>query len=118
MDEEGRVYVVDRRKDMIITGGENVYSVEVEDILALHPAIIEAAVIGEPHELWGEIVVAIVVCRDDISPEELDAHCRSQLASYKVPRRYILRSEPLPRTPAGKLLKRELRVAGETNAEN
>jgi long-chain acyl-CoA synthetase len=118
MDEEGRVYVVDRRKDMMITGGENVYSVEVEDILALHPAIIEAAVIGEPHALWGELVVAIVVCRDDVSPEELDAHCRSQLASYKVPRRYIVRTEPLPRTPAGKLLKRELRVAGQTNVEN
>jgi long-chain acyl-CoA synthetase len=111
MDEEGRVYVVDRRKDMIITGGENVYSVEVEDILALHPAIIEAAVIGEPHELWGEIVIAIVVCRIDISPEELDTHCRSHLAGYKVPRRYILRSDPLPRTPAGKLLKRQLREA-------
>jgi long-chain acyl-CoA synthetase len=111
MDEEGRVYVVDRRKDMIITGGENVYSVEVEDILALHPAIIEAAVIGEPHELWGEIVVAIVVCRNDVPLEELDTHCRGQLASYKIPRRYILWGEPLPRTPAGKLLKRELREA-------
>jgi long-chain acyl-CoA synthetase len=116
MDEEGRVYVVDRRKDMIITGGENVYSVEVEDVLALHPAVIEAAVIGEPHELWGETVLAIVVCRDDISPDALDAHCRTQLANYKVPRRYVLRREPLPRTPAGKLLKRQLREPGAHGA--
>lgn len=109
VDGEGNLYIVDRRKDMIITGGENVYGVEVEDALTSHPAVFEAAVIGTPDERWGELVVGIVVVADDVSLDELDRHCRARLAAYKIPRRYVLRSEPLPRSAAGKLLKRELR---------
>jgi long-chain acyl-CoA synthetase len=109
-DGEGNLYIVDRRKDMIITGGENVYGVEVEDALASHPTVVEAAVIGAPDDRWGELVVAIVVVTDAVSAEELDNHCRASLAGYKVPRRYILRKDPLPRSAAGKLLKRELRA--------
>jgi long-chain acyl-CoA synthetase len=95
---------------MIITGGENVYGVEVEDALASHEAVIEAAVIGTPDERWGELVVGVVVVARDVSAEELDRHCRSCLAGYKVPRRYVIRQDPLPRSAAGKLLKRELRT--------
>jgi long-chain acyl-CoA synthetase len=110
MDAAGNLFVVDRRKDMIITGGENVYGVEVEDALTSHEAVIEAAVIGTPDERWGELVVGIVVVARDVSAEELDRHCRSCLAGYKVPRRYVIRQDPLPRSAAGKLLKRELRT--------
>jgi long-chain acyl-CoA synthetase len=109
-DSEGNLYIVDRRKDMIISGGENVYGVEVEDALTSHPAVIEAAVIGAPDDRWGELVVAIVVVINDVSAEELDSHCRNHLAGYKIPRRYVMRTEPLPRSAAGKLLKRELRA--------
>jgi long-chain acyl-CoA synthetase len=110
VDGKGNLYVVDRRKDMIITGGENVYGVEVEDALTSHPAVVEAAVIGAPDDRWGELVVAVVVVTEEISAEELDRHCRDNLAGYKVPRRYVMREEPLPRSAAGKLLKRELRA--------
>jgi long-chain acyl-CoA synthetase len=95
---------------MIITGGENVYGSEVEDVLAAHPAVAEAAVIGRADPRWGEVVTAVVVLRYDVSIEELEAHCRGELANYKVPRRFELRDEPLPRSAAGKLLKRELRT--------
>ena len=111
VDRKGNLYIVDRRKDMIITGGENVYGVEVEDALTSHPAVVEAAVIGAPDDRWGELVVAIVVVTKEVSAEELDRHCRDHLAGYKVPRRYVMREEPLPRSAAGKLLKRELRAA-------
>jgi long-chain acyl-CoA synthetase len=110
VDDDGYLYVVDRSKDMIITGGENVYGAEVEDVLAAHPAVIEAAVIGLPDPRWGEIVAAVVVLRHDVSIEELDAHCRRELANYKVPRRFELWDQPLPRSAAGKLLKRQLRT--------
>ena len=110
VDGKGNLYIVDRRKDMIITGGENVYGVEVEDALTSHPAVIEAAVIGAPDDRWGELVVAVVVVTEEVSAEELDLHCREILAGYKVPRRYVMREEPLPRSAAGKLLKRELRA--------
>jgi long-chain acyl-CoA synthetase len=108
-DDEGRLHVVDRAKDMIITGGENVYGVEVEGVLAAHPAVVEAAVIGTPDPHWGEIVTAIVVTCAEVGEDELGAHCRASLAGYKVPRRYEFRADPLPRSAAGKLLKRELR---------
>jgi long-chain acyl-CoA synthetase len=111
VDGKGNLYIVDRRKDMIITGGENVYGVEVEDALTSHPAVVEAAVIGAPDDRWGELVVAIVVVTKEVSAEELDRYCRDHLAGYKVPRRYVMREEPLPRSAAGKLLKRELRAA-------
>jgi long-chain acyl-CoA synthetase len=109
MDEHGNLYVVDRRKDMIITGGENVFSTEVEDALTSHPQVAEAAVIGAPDDRWGELVVAVVVTAGTVPEEELDQHCRVFLAGYKVPRRYVFRDDPLPRSAAGKLLKRELR---------
>jgi long-chain acyl-CoA synthetase len=110
LDNKGNLYIVDRRKDMIISGGENIYGVEVEDALTSHAAVVEAAVVGAPDDRWGELVVAVVVTTKEVSSKELDTHCRALLAGYKIPRRYIMRTEPLPRSAAGKLLKRELRT--------
>ena len=111
MDANGYLYIVDRLKDMIISGGENIYSAEVENALASHPAVLEAAVFGLPDDHWGERVHATVVLReaDSAKEEELTEHCRSLIAGYKVPRSYDLRTELLPRSGAGKILKRELR---------
>jgi long-chain acyl-CoA synthetase len=109
MDEEAFVYLVDRAKDMIVTGGENVYSTEVEDVLYRHPAVLEAAVFAVPDERWGEAVHAVVVLRSDATEADLVAHCRADIAGYKVPKRIELRDEPLPKSGAGKVLKRELR---------
>jgi long-chain acyl-CoA synthetase len=103
------IYLVDRAKDMIVSGGENVYSTEVEDVLYRHPAVLEAAVFGVPDERWGEAVHAVVVPRHEVAPEELIAHCRDAIAAYKVPKVIELRVEPLPKSGAGKVLKRELR---------
>lgn len=110
VDEEGYLYIVDRKKDMIITGGENVYPREVEEVLHAHPGVRESAVIGVPDERWGEKVVAYVVAASESNPgvEELDQHCRGSLAGYKCPKEYIFLSE-LPRTSTGKILKRALR---------
>jgi long-chain acyl-CoA synthetase len=108
-DDEGFVFLVDRAKDMIVTGGENVYSTEVEDALYHHPAVLEAAVFGIPDPRWGEAVHAVVVPRTPVSVDELITHCRSHVAGYKVPKAIELRSEPLPKSGAGKLLKRALR---------
>jgi acyl-CoA synthetase (AMP-forming)/AMP-acid ligase II len=96
---------------MIVSGGENVYPVEVEEALAQHPAVAEVAVIGVPHERWGETVKALVVCRDGppVDAEELVAFARERLAGYKLPRA-IAFVDALPRTPSGKVLKRELRA--------
>jgi long-chain acyl-CoA synthetase len=110
LDDEGYLYLVDRAKDMIVSGGENVYSTEVEDVLYRHPAVAEAAVFGIPDARWGEAVHAVVVPRAAVSADELIAHCRAAIAGYKVPKRIDLRSEPLPKSGAGKLLKRELRA--------
>jgi long-chain acyl-CoA synthetase len=111
VDEENYIYIVDRAKDMIISGGENVYCVEVEDALYTHPAVLEAAVIGIPHEVWGEAVHAVVVCKPGMSvtSEELIAHARTQIAGYKVPRSIEFSQEALPKSGAGKILKRDLR---------
>lgn len=111
MDEDGFVYVADRIKDMIVTGGENVYSIEVERVLFLHPAVREAAVIGIPSDRWGEQVHAVVVVKDgaSVTEAELDAHCRAHIGGYKVPRSYEFRREPLPVTPVGKVRKNVLR---------
>jgi long-chain acyl-CoA synthetase len=109
LDAEGHLFLVDRAKDMIVTGGENVYSTEVEDALASHPAVAEVAVIGIPDERWGEAVHAVVVLRAPVSEHELLAHCRTLIAGYKVPKRIDVRDEPLPKSGAGKILKRELR---------
>jgi len=113
MDEEGYVFLVDRSKDMIVTGGENVYCTEVEEVLYQHEAVLEAAVYGIPDEKWGEAVHATVVPRPDhsnIEPEVLIEYCRTQIAGYKVPKGIDIRQEPLPISGAGKVLKRELRA--------
>jgi long-chain acyl-CoA synthetase len=109
-DAEGYLFLVDRAKDMIVSGGENVYSTEVEEALYRHPAVAEAAVFGVPHERWGEAVHAVVVPRHEVTSEELVAHCRELIADYKVPKVIELRAEPLPKSGAGKVLKRELRA--------
>jgi long-chain acyl-CoA synthetase len=108
-DEESYLFLVDRVKDMIVSGGENVYSAEVESALYAHPSVAEAAVFGVPDERWGEAVHAVVVCRADVTPDELIAHCRARIAGFKVPGRIELRTEPLPKSAAGKVLKRDLR---------
>ena len=110
-DEEGRLFLVDRKKDMIISGGENVYSTEVEDVLSSHPDVLECAVFGVPDDKWGEAVYAVVVPRPGgaLDSAALLALCREQLAGYKLPKQVDVREEPLPRTAAGKILKRDLR---------
>jgi o-succinylbenzoate---CoA ligase len=110
LDGQGRLSVTGRKADTIISGGENVAPGEVEAVLEAHPAVLEAAVVGVPDERWGEAVVAILVAREGETPggEELRAHCAAALAPYKVPKRFELRREPLPRTRSGKLLRREL----------
>jgi long-chain acyl-CoA synthetase len=110
MDDRAFLYLVDRAKDMIVTGGENVYCTEVEDILYRHPAVLEVAVFGIPDLTWGELVYAVVVPRAAVTEDELIAHCREAIAGYKVPKRLELRTEPLPKSGAGKVLKRELRA--------
>jgi long-chain acyl-CoA synthetase len=113
MDAAGYVFLVDRSKDMIVTGGENVYSTEVEDVLYRHPAVLEAAAFGVPDEKWGEAVHAVVVPRPehaDITAAALIAHCRACIAGYKVPKGIDIRREPLPKSGPGKVLKRELRA--------
>ena len=96
---------------MIISGGENVYSIEVESVLSLHPAVAEVAVIGIPDDKWGEAVTAIVVARVGAAPaaDELIGFCRGKIASYKIPKSVVLRAEPLPKTGPGKTAKRVLR---------
>ena len=109
IDDEGYLVISDRKKDVIISGGENVSSIEVEDVLLSHTAVREAAVIGIPDEKWGELVTALIVTDgSDITPEELVAHCRTKLAGYKLPRRIEFRDE-LTRTATGKLQKFKLR---------
>ena len=109
-DDEGFVFVVDRLKDMIVSGGENIYSREVENALMSHPAVLEAAVVGAPDERWGEKVVAFVVRRpgQDVSAELITEHCRSVIASYKRPRE-ITFIDALPKLPNGKIEKFKLR---------
>jgi acyl-CoA synthetase (AMP-forming)/AMP-acid ligase II len=109
-DEEGFFYIVDRMKDMIITGGENVYSREVEEVLYTHPSVSEAAVVGVPDELWGEQVTAVVVLRPGATATESEiiALCRDNLAGYKKPKKVVFLDE-LPKTVSGKIVKRELR---------
>jgi long-chain acyl-CoA synthetase len=111
IDEEGFVHIVDRAKDMIIRGGENVYCVEVEAALYEHPAVADCAVIGVPHPVLGEEVGAVVVLRpgQDVGADELSRFVAERLAAFNVPSRFWFRADPLPRNPAGKVLKRELR---------
>ena len=108
-DDEGYLFLVDRAKDMIVSGGENIYSTEVEDALASHPAVQEVAVFGVPDPRWGESVYAVVSVRQPVTAEELVAHCRQRIAGFKMPRHVELLTEPLPKSASGKILKRELR---------
>lgn len=110
IDEEGYITLVDRKKDMIISGGENVYSVEVEAVLYEHHAVLDAAIIGLPDEVWGEAVCAVIVPKpgETIDEQELKNFCRQKLAGYKIPRRIFI-EEQLPRNASGKILKYQLR---------
>ncbi|MCA6229412.1 MAG: fatty acid--CoA ligase, partial [Phenylobacterium sp.] len=109
-DADGYLFIHDRVKDMIVTGGENVYPAEVENALMSHPAVADAAVIGVPDDRWGEAVKAIVVLRPDavMDPEDVIAHCRTLIAGYKTPKTIDF-IDVLPRNPSGKVLRRELR---------
>ncbi len=109
-DEDGYLYIVDRLKDMIVSGGENIAGSEVERVLYEHESVVEAAVVGRPDDRWGEVPIAYVVSSSETTtPEELIEHCRRQLARYKVPKHVAL-VDALPRNPSGKVLKRELRA--------
>jgi acyl-CoA synthetase (AMP-forming)/AMP-acid ligase II len=113
MDESGFVYLVDRSKDMIVSGGENVYCTEVEEVLYQHPAVLEAAAFGIPDEKWGEAVHAVVVPRAEhgnVDPADIIGFCRERIAGYKVPKAIDIRHEALPKSGPGKILKRELRA--------
>jgi long-chain acyl-CoA synthetase len=111
LDEDGFLYIVDRIKDMIITGGENVYSAEVENVIYQYPGVALCAVIGIPDETWGEAVHAIVVPKEgvEITAGALLQHCRAHIAGYKCPRSLDIHTDPLPMSGTGKILKRELR---------
>jgi acyl-CoA synthetase (AMP-forming)/AMP-acid ligase II len=109
-DEDGFLYVVDRKKDMIISGGENIYPAEIEEVLYQHPKIMECAVIGVHDEQWGESVKAVVVCKagETLTEEEVVEHCKQHLAGYKKPKSVEF-TPSLPRNAAGKVLKTVLR---------
>jgi len=107
-DEQGYLYLLDRRHDVIISGGFNVYPREVEDVLLSHPAVVEAAVVGIPDEKWGERVTAAVVLRSPADPEEIRAFCTDRLAGFKRPKVVEIWPE-LPTSPVGKSLRREVR---------
>jgi long-chain acyl-CoA synthetase len=111
LDADGFLFLVDRAKDMIIRAGENVYCVEVENVIFDHPDVIDAAVVGVPHKTLGEEVKAVVQLRagSTTTPDEIREHAKKHLADFKVPEYVEIRSEPLPRNPAGKVLKNELR---------
>jgi long-chain acyl-CoA synthetase len=111
LTDDGVLYLLDRTKDMIISGGSNVYAVEVERVLGAHPGVADVAVVGVPDELWGEVVAAVVVpaLGSAIDESALEAHCRVTLAGYKVPRRWV-QADSLPRNAYGKVLKRQLRA--------
>jgi fatty-acyl-CoA synthase/long-chain acyl-CoA synthetase len=110
-DDEGFFYICDRKKDMIISGGMNIYPAEIEAVLVSHPAVADAAVFGIPSDEWGESAHAVVELRpgSEVTDEELGAFSREHLASYKVPRSFS-RLDEIPRTGSGKILKRELRA--------
>ncbi len=111
LDDGGYLFLVDRAKDMIVTGGENVYCTEVEDALYTHPAVLEATVFGIPDERWGEAVHAVVVPRGEGASEQvLIEHCRTLIAGYKVPKSISFQTDPLPKSGPGKVLKRNLRA--------
>jgi fatty-acyl-CoA synthase len=110
LDEDNYLTLIDRQKEMIISGGENVYPAEIEKVLAGHPAVADVAVVGRPHPQWGEVPVAFIVPREGVrvSAEDLIGFCASRLARYKTPREYLFKTA-LPRNAAGKLLKAGLK---------
>jgi len=118
MDEEGYITIVDRKKDMIKSGGENIASREVEEVIYQHPQVSEVAVIGVPHPYWIEAVTAVVVPKpgQSLEPHEIIAFCKERLSAFKVPK-YAVIAEQLPRNPSGKILKRELRLQYESLAQ-
>lgn len=109
-DEDGFLYITGRTKDVIVSGGQNVFSVEVENVLLDHPAVTDCAVIGLPDPMWGETVTAVVVTAHDtdVSDEALIEHCKNAIAGFKSPKRIIRRTDPIPRTPTGKITKYSL----------
>ena len=112
MDERGSFHLTDRKKDMIVVSGFKVFPNEIEDVLTMHPGVLEAAVVGVHDERAGEAVKAVVVRRDPALTEaELLAHCKQHLTGYKMPRFVEFRSEPLPKSNIGKILRRQLRRA-------
>jgi long-chain acyl-CoA synthetase len=114
-DDEGLLYIVDRKKDMILVSGFNVYPNEIEDVVALHGKVLEVAAIGQPHEVSGELVKIYVVKRDpSLTKEDIISHCREYLTGYKIPKLIEFREE-LPKTNVGKILRRVLRE--ENDAE-
>ena len=112
IDSEGFIYIVDRIKDMVIRGGENIYCAEVEAALFEHPDVCDAAVVGVPHATLGEEVAAVVECRagSSLSEQSLREHVKDRLAAFKVPSRISIDEAKLPRNAAGKVLKRELKA--------
>ena len=120
VDEDGFVYIAGRSKDMIISGGLNVYPAEIERVIEGHPAVAEVAVVAIPDDRYGEVGEAHVVLREGttVSETELEAHARGELANYKVPRRWVIRTEALPRTASGKLQKFQLSASSDRQASN
>jgi long-chain acyl-CoA synthetase len=116
VDEDGYFFIVDRKKDMIIRGGYNVYPREIEEVLYEHPAVREAAVVGVPHDELGEEIGAAVALKDGVetSAEELRAFVKEQVAAYKYPR-HVWFVDELPKGPTGKILKREIQVPARTS---
>ncbi|MGB9847478.1 MAG: class I adenylate-forming enzyme family protein, partial [Desulfotomaculales bacterium] len=116
MDGDGYVFIIDRKKDLIIRGGLNVHPREVEDVLYTHPKVFDVAVVGVPDPVWGEEIMAIVLLREGekMEPQELQEYCRDKLARYKIPR-YIHFVDEIPKTSSGKLLKYELKNLMETS---
>jgi acyl-CoA synthetase (AMP-forming)/AMP-acid ligase II len=113
MDAEGFFYIVDRKKDMIVSGGENIYPRELEELLFCHLAVADVAVVGEPDHMWGETVKAVVVPKKgcQLCEKEIIDYCKAHLASYKKPRRVVFLEE-LPRNASGKVVKGKLRSKG------
>lgn len=111
MDAEGYVYILDRVKDLIISGAENIYPAEIENVLMLHESVQDGAVIGVPDAQWGEVALAVLIIKPGfaLDADALKAFCKSQLAGYKVPKHFVA-AEQLPRNPTGKILKKELRA--------
>jgi len=111
MDEEGYYYIVDRKKDMVISGGVNIYPIEIDEVIQKHPRVLEVAVIGVPNEIWGESLKAIVVLKEgqEASEEEILDFCKDKLSKYKIPRTVEFWPS-LPKTPSGKIMKSTIRA--------